>query len=378
MRVIGLMSGTSIDGIDAALVTIQGKNLDLSVHLHGSSTYSYQRQLRQQLLEVCAGAPLSMAAFAQLDDAIAHAFAEAARQLQADYGPADLIGSHGQTVFHRPPCGNHLGYSLQLGRGDLIAHLSQLPTVSNFRVHDIAQGGQGAPLVSRVDLSLLGHPEKSRCIQNIGGIGNVTFVPPLRQVDDHGSGVVGWDTGPGNVLLDLAVHHFSQGEKTYDRDGEWAATGNICQPLVDQWLNHPFFQEPPPKSTGRELFSPEFLQACLRDAQPYDLRAADCLATLTELTAAAIALNYRQFLVSPPEQVLLCGGGAHNTYLRQRIAHHLAPIPVLTTTEMGIPVDAKEAIAFAVLAYWHHHHDPGNLPSVTGAKAAIPLGQAWG
>lgn len=377
MRVVGLISGTSMDGIDAALVDIQGENLNLRVNLQGFRTYSYDRQLRQHLLDVCGGMPLSMEAFAQLDDAIATAFATAAQQLQSEYGSADLIGSHGQTVFHRPPQGKHLGYSLQLGRGDLIAHLTQVRTVCNFRVQDIAHGGQGAPLVSRVDLSLLGHSEKARCIQNIGGISNVTYLPPCPEVDDYGSGVMGWDTGPGNVLMDLAAHHFSEGAKTYDQDGAWAATGHICQPLVDQWLEHPFFQEPPPKSTGRELFSPEFLQTCLGDSQAYDLSSADCLATLTELTAVAIARNYHTFLPRQPDQVLLCGGGAQNGYLCQRIAHHLAPIPVLTTTEMGIPVDAKEAIAFAVLAYWQQQNCPGNLPSVTGATAAIPLGQAW-
>jgi anhydro-N-acetylmuramic acid kinase len=374
VRVIGLMSGTSVDGIDAALVDISGRDLDLRVNLLAATTYTYTEPLRQQILAVCAGQPLAPADLAQLDDAIAQAFAQAAIEIQQNQPPAELIGSHGQTIFHRPPQGAHLGYTWQLGRGEVIAQQTGLPCVNQFRHADIAAGGQGAPLVSRIDACLLSHPQLSRCVQNIGGIGNVTFLPPVTALEDLGQGVIGWDTGPGNVLIDLAVQHFSDGQLTYDQDGAWAATGQICQPLVQTWLAQDYFQEPPPKSTGRELFSPAYLEVCLEQAAPYHLQPADILATLTELTAASIVLNYQKFLPQPPKQVLLCGGGARNRYLRERLTQLLTPAEVMTTAYVGLSVDAKEAIAFAVLAYWRQIQIPGNLPGVTGAKQERVLG----
>lgn len=372
------MSGTSVDGIDAALVEISGRDLDLQVQLLAAETYPYPNPLRDQILEICAGQALSPEAIAQLDDQIAIAFAEAALQIQIGHPPAELIGSHGQTIFHRPPQngypGKHLGYTWQLGRGEVIAQRTQLPCVNQFRHADIAAGGQGAPLVSRIDACLLADPKLSRCVQNIGGIGNVTFLPPVSSAHDIGAGIIGWDTGPGNVLMDLAVQQFSGGQLSYDRDGAWAATGTICQPLVTTWLAQDYFHQPPPKSTGRELFSPAYLQDCLRQCTAYALQPADILATLTELTVASIVLSYQKFLPQLPDQVLLCGGGARNGYLKQRLATLLTPVTVMTTADVGLSVDAKEAIAFAVLAYWYHLQLPGNIPAVTGALTERVLG----
>ncbi|MDX2229072.1 MAG: anhydro-N-acetylmuramic acid kinase [Leptolyngbyaceae cyanobacterium bins.349] len=381
MHVIGLMSGTSVDGIDAALVEISGSTSDLSVQLVNGQTFPYPDALRQEILAVCGGAALSMAECAALDDAIATEFARAAIAIQQHQPPAQLIGSHGQTVFHRPrdqaadgqPA--QLGYSLQLGRGALIAHLTQLPTISNFRAADIAAGGQGAPMVPKIDAYLLGDLYQSCCVQNLGGIGNVAYLPP-RSRDRWEQEVLGWDTGPGNSLIDLAVHHLTYGVKTYDHNGSWAAAGSPHLPLVEQWLQQPFFQQPPPKSTGRELFGEEYLRNCIRDCQAHGVTlSADILATLTELTAAAIAHSYHAFLPQLPDRVLLCGGGSKNRYLTQRIQHWLPQIPVLTTTDAGVDADFKEAIAFAVLAYWRAHNIPGNLPTVTGAKRAVFLGE---
>lgn len=423
MRVIGLMSGTSVDGIDAALVDISGTDIDLKVDLVEGATYPYPAELREQILAVCAGKPLSMAEFAQLDDAIAQAFARAALAIQANHTPAQLIGSHGQTVFHRPPTKSKegsllgadtsprpsMGYSLQLGRGALIAELTGINTVNNFRAADIAAFGQGAPLVSRIDTYLLSHPSEHRCIQNIGGIGNVTYLP-ARQ-GDWLEKIRGWDTGPGNALLDLAVQHLSNGSQTYDKDGAWAASGTPCFPLVEEWLGHDFFRQPPPKSTGRELFGADFFQKCLVDAERYQLGSADLLATLTELTVVSIVLNYRTFLPQMPDAVFLCGGGSRNLYLKQRLQAYLSDnvdkeklhypkagelkdigvmnvgewkrcpnpnsqsvVSVLTTDEVGLSAEYKEAIAFAVLAYWRHLSIPGNLIQVTGARIAVLLG----
>jgi anhydro-N-acetylmuramic acid kinase len=256
-RVIGLMSGTSVDGIDAVLVDIIGTDLDIKVELLAGETYPYPTELRSRILAICAGEAISMAELAALDDAIAIVFAQAAQNIQIGHTPATLIGSHGQTVYHRPPQRHgenpqSLGYSLQLGRGSVIAHLTDITTVSNFRVADIAAGGHGAPLVPRVDAFLLSHPQESRCIQNIGGIGNVAYLPPRN--DDWLSQIRGWDTGPGNSLLDLAVQHFTNGAKSYDENGSWAASGTPCHTLVEKWLNQDYFHLPPPKSTGRELF----------------------------------------------------------------------------------------------------------------------------
>ena len=401
-KVIGLISGTSVDGIDAALVNVTGTQTNLTVQLLASSTYPYPKNLRSQILGVCSGAPLSMAELAELNDTIAQEFATAALTINKKYAVnAELIGSHGQTVYHRPPS-QQLGYSLQLGRGEVIANLTGIPTISNFRTADIAAGGQGAPLVPCVDVHLLSHQTYTRCVQNLGGIGNVTYLknqlfwgsenstPPsplyMGKVKDQKTeelvttlaspqGVLGWDTGPSNTLLDLAVQQLSQGSKTYDKNGEWAASGRPCQELVETWLKQDFFQQKPPKSTGRELFGKDYLFKCFSDGEKYNLSAADILATLTELTAASINHSYRNFLPNLPDQILLCGGGSHNLYLKKRIENLLAPIPVMTTAEVGVDVDFKEAIAFAILAYWRSLEIPCNLPEVTGAKAQVMLGE---
>ena len=383
LRIIGLMSGTSVDGVDAAIVEVAGTGFNIQVTFLAGETYPYPVELREQILAVCGDQPLSMAELAALDDAIAAEFAQAALKIQSGQPPADLIASHGQTVFHRPPKPSvtgrsdalALGYSLQLGRGAAIARLTGIPTMSNFRAADIAAGGQGAPLVPPIDVALLSHPSHHRCVQNIGGIGNLTYLPPWdKTTEAFPEQVRGWDTGPGNTLIDLAVQHFSQGTRTYDAEGSWAALGTPCSPLVEHWLQQPFFQQPPPKSTGRELFGVAYLKQCLADAEGYHLSPADFLATLTELTAASIVYSYRKFLPQFPDEVLVCGGGSRNLYLKQRLQHYLGTATLLTTDQAGIHGDFKEAIAFAVLGFWRYHGTPGNLPAVTGAKHPVLLG----
>lgn len=392
-RVVGLISGTSADGIDAALVDLRGRETDLQIAVVARQTYPYPEAVRSQILAVCAGEPLSVEALAALDDAIAQAFAQAAIAIQADHAPAALIGSHGQTVFHRPPAHQpepgespprhprDRGYSVQLGRGSAIAYLTGLPVVSNFRAADLAAGGHGAPLVPRIDAALLGDRTEARCVQNLGGIGNVAYLPPQTGEPGWAQGVLGWDTGPGNVLIDLAVQRFTEGRETYDRDGQWAAQGNPQRDLVDHWLRDPFFAEPPPKSTGRELFGPAYLERCLADADALSeslgrpISQADRLATLVEFTVESVAQSYARFLPTSPDRVLLCGGGSRNPYLGQQMQRRLAPIPVETTEALGVDADAKEAIAFAVLAYWRCLGIPGNLPTVTGCDRELLLGE---
>lgn len=369
MKVIGLMSGTSVDGIDAALVEVTGKGYKVQAKLLATHTASYSPQLRDKILAVCNGLPVATVDIAGMDDDIAISFANAANHL----GKADLIASHGQTIYHRPPTLEQIGYSWQLGRGSLIARLTQTPTISNFRDADIAAGGQGAPLVPPVDVSFLSHEQRYRCVQNIGGIGNFTYLPPWDRAGPLPGDIVGWDTGPGNALIDWATHTFSNGELTYDHNGAWAARGNPCQPLIEHWLTQPFFKQPPPKSTGRELFSANYGQRCWQEAQSLDLSQADFLATLTDFTAATIAHSYQQ-LPRLPDEVLLCGGGSQNKHLRSQLQTRLSNISILTTDDVGLDSSFKEAIAFAVLGYWRWHGHPGNMPAVTGAHCFCLLG----
>jgi len=379
---IGLMSGTSVDGIDAALVEIIDRHEKLETNLIAGYTYPYAADLRDEILAVCAGAMRSQKQICELDDRIAESFAQAAIAIMAkgDRLP-DLIASHGQTVFHRPPSYHQenskqdgktsLGYTIQLGRGAVIAELTGIKTISDFRVADIEAFGQGAPLVSMLDVLLLSHPTKYRVCQNIGGISNLTYLPPDSL--EHQEQVFGFDNGAGNVLIDMATQKlFGQ---PFDRDGAIARQGQADLNLIDKWLKQEFFITAPPKSTGRELFSPEYLEKCL--AECGSLSDRDILATLTEFTARAIAKSYRDFLPMFPDEVLVGGGGGHNGYLMERLQDLVKPAIVMRTNEFGIDSDSKEAIAFAMLGYLRLKERAGNLPSVTGAMRSVLLGRIF-
>lgn len=369
------MSGTSVDGIDAALVEVKGTEADLKVELLAGETFAYPQALRTEILAVCGGKALTIAELADLDEAIALEFAAAVQKIQAQHR-VELIGSHGQTIYHRPPgqkASLRLGYSWQIGRAEAIAHLTRIKTIGNFRSADIAAGGEGAPLVPKIDACLLSHPTMTRAIQNIGGIGNVAYLPPNTTANWEQQ-LAGWDTGPGNALIDLTITRLTDGTKTYDDDGRWAATGNPDRQLVSQWLQQDFFQQSPPKSTGRELFGEDYLDLRWQEMDRAGLSDCDRLATITELTVASIVYSYRQFLPQIPDEVLLCGGGSKNSYLRQRLQAELTSAQIDTTDKAGIDGNFKEAIAFAVLAYWRAIGIPGNLPQVTGARKPVLLG----
>ncbi|MGC1307471.1 MAG: anhydro-N-acetylmuramic acid kinase [Phormidesmis sp.] len=382
MKVIGLMSGTSVDGIDAALTEISGQGYAITAELIKGVTYAYPAQLRSRILALCANEPVSLAALAELDDAIAHHFTQAIQALDTDLSTVDLIGSHGQTLYHRPPQQDALGYTLQLGRGALIAYATGCKTISNFRVADIALGGQGAPLVPMIDACLLSQCDRDIAVQNIGGIGNVTYLPPWDRkaagdLEAPPKGIKGWDTGPGNALIDHAVAQLSEGQKTYDNNGDWARQGTPCQDLIAQWLQQPFFHQPPPKSTGRERFGAAYAEQCWQAAAARQLTPADFLATLSDFTAATIELSYRQFLPQIPADILISGGGSQNRYLMERLQQRLPESTVRSTDERQLDANYKEAIAFAILAYWRWHNVPGNLPGVTGATRPCLLGEIW-
>jgi anhydro-N-acetylmuramic acid kinase len=360
---MGMISGTSVDGIDIALVRIAGAG---AVELVAAQTISYAPELRAEILAVCAGAERSLFALSNLDDQIATAFGNSALGLIQQTGQTpDFIASHGQTVWHRPPQDNQLGYSWQMGRGEVIAQITGIPTIADFRRADVAVGGEGAPLVPMVDWLLLTDPSHDRVVQNIGGISNFTYLPAGAGAEQ----VWGCDNAPGNVLIDLAMTRYYG--RSYDKNGEIGRSGQINSDVVEIWLQDHYLQKNPPKSTGREYFNGDYLDR-LAIADPRDL-----IASLTEFTARAIANSYQQFLPRSPHQVIVGGGGSRNSFLLERLKFWVSPAQVLTSDQVGINADFKEAIAFAVLGYLKIHDRPANLPAVTGAKRAVPLGQLF-
>lgn len=374
--VLGLMSGTSADGVDAVLAWFQGNPRRPRWRILTSSFLAYPEALRQQLIAAGQGAPCSSAGWLDLAEAVTEHHAAAARQCDPR-GLAALVGCHGQTVWHRPPAGGRRGASWQVLQGPLLAQLLQRPVIFDFRAADLALGGQGAPLVPPADEALLGRVAGWRALLNLGGIANITLLPPASGPDRR-QPVRGWDCGPANTLLDLAVHRFSQGEQGFDRDGAWAARGRPDQQQIATWLQESYFRQPPPKSTGRELFGGADLDRRLAELEQAarrrgaELEPADALASLTALSAAAVA----QELIHGvrPVEVLVAGGGCRNRTLLAELARRCHGMAVRPLAELGIADNQREALAFALLAWWHQQSHPGNAPSVTGARQACRLG----
>ncbi|MFN9545926.1 MAG: anhydro-N-acetylmuramic acid kinase [Cyanobacteriota bacterium] len=372
MWALGLMSGTSADGVDAVLARFQGSRRRPRWQVAHTASLPYPHDVRSQLIGFGQGQPMCAAALLDLVEALTEIQAQAARACDPR-GLAEVVGCHGQTLWHRPPTPERHGASWQALMGPMLAERLQRPVVFDFRAADLALGGHGAPLVPATDAALLGGITGWRAVLNLGGIANLTLIPPRRGPDRHAP-VRGWDCGPANSLIDLAVHQFSEGRRSFDEAGRWARQGRIAEDLLSDWLKEPYLRQPPPKSTGRECFGAEDLQRRLAALKARDaaVTAADALATLTAFSAAAVAQDLRRG--TPPVELLVAGGGSRNAMLLEQLRLRCRGVVVRPLSELGIGAMEREALAFALLAWWHLRGHPGSLPSVTGANRAAVLG----
>jgi anhydro-N-acetylmuramic acid kinase len=369
----GVMSGTSLDGVDVAVVQLDGDEEQPNhAELIGFRTVPYEAAFRDRLLGVLEGG--GPAELCELNFALGRRFAEAVDTCFSDLGisPGDVaaIGSHGQTLWHAPP-GELPGSTLQLGEAAVIAESLGVPVVADLRVRDVAAGGQGAPLTPYFDRLLLSSPTRARAIQNIGGMANVTWLPASDRASS-GPGPIAFDTGPGVALIDEAVRVLTAGDLPFDRDGEVASEGVVLEEPLAEWLTDPFFQLPPPRSTGRERFGGVRLRGWLERYS--DRRREDLVATLTELTVRTIVGGYRLAELDPDE-VCMCGGGARNPDLLRRLDRLLPDVSLRPLEELGWDGDAREAAAFALLARQHHLRIRVDLSWATGALGARILGK---
>jgi anhydro-N-acetylmuramic acid kinase len=387
MIVAGVMSGTSADGIDVALVQITGQVAagnrfasdapragSLRLKLIGHAAYPYSRSVRQAVLAAMNARAASVADLARLNNLLGELYARAVLATQKKLRvKANLVGCHGQTIYHQGKPAVYLGHKLamtwQTGEGAVIAARVGIPVVSDFRPADMANGGKGAPLVPFLDAVFYAHATVGRIAQNIGGIANLTAIPP-------GKGrVCAFDTGPGNMVIDALAEALFH--RAYDRDGIIAATGAVLEPVLSEFLRAPFFRQAPPKTAGREEFGREFAQRFLKRCK--GARKEDVLATTTALTASSIALSIKNF-VRPRKayrELIVSGGGAKNPTLLAMLANQIQPLglSLRLSDEFGLPSEAKEAVAFALLAYQTWHHRPSNVPSATGARRPAILGK---
>jgi anhydro-N-acetylmuramic acid kinase len=382
-RVIGLMSGTSVDAIDVALAEIEGHGADAQVKLLEFRSYPFPRSVRARLFRTFNPEQARVDQICNLDFLMGELFAEAALCLLRDCGinpeSIDLIGSAGQTIWHEPrPVREDVAVdwidhpietrsTLAIGQSAVIAERTGVITIGDLRVRDVAAGGHGAPLISYADWVLLRHPTRGRCIQNIGGIGNVTYVPPNATLDQ----VIGFDTGPGNMVIDALAEVATAGQLNYDRDGELATRGTVREALLRGWMEDPYFRRPPPKTTGREHFGVQFARRVLTQSQ--DVPIHDLIATATALTAHSIAAAYRDFIRprGPIHDVILGGGGAFNPFLVGMLTKLLPDVQLLRHEDVGIDSQAKEALAIAIIAHDSIIGSNNNVPGATGGRPTV-------
>jgi anhydro-N-acetylmuramic acid kinase len=370
------MSGTSLDGIDVAIIDITGSGFKAKINVLTSHSVPYPRKIREALLAVSntitATGDISRLNFV-LGELYAEALEETAERAQIPIDSIKLIGCHGQTIFHEgqgaPFLGKRVASTFQIGESSIISERLGIDVISNFRERDVAAGGKGAPLVPYLDYMLIRHRGRGRVAINIGGIANLTAIPPNTNTDR----VIAFDTGPGNMVIDQLVARITSGGLLYDRDGAMAAAGDIDAKLLAKLLRDKYFRARPPKTAGREQYGSEFVSKLLDT----ELSSEDLVATATALTAESIAAAVRNFILPEMrvDEIFVSGGGTHNPTLMSMLRKAMDQIPVKDTTEVGLDVDAKEAIAFAVMAYETAHLRPSNVPMATGAKRAVVLGK---
>lgn len=381
MRVLGLMSGTSADGTDVALVHITGRGSRLRARLEAFHTVPHPLPLRRAILRVANAnrqRVVSVAEVSQLNFLLGEVFADAvrkaAKRFRVPLKRIDLIGSHGQTVYHQGEpeklLGRRVASTLQLGEAAIVAERTGIPVVANFRPRDMAAGGQGAPLIPLVDYLLYHHPRRGRVALNLGGIANVTVIPA-------GAGperVIAFDTGPGNMVIDAVVERLTRGRRRFDRAGRMAASGKPLERILGRLLRDPYFRRRPPKSTGREKFGKPYAERFLRLAGKAS--ASDKVRTATELTVRSLADAFKRFILPRAriQEVVVSGGGARNAFLVRRLRESLPELDFVPAGRFGVEGKAKEAFAFAVLAYRTWQGETGNLPRATGARRAVVLG----
>ena len=406
LLILGLMSGTSADGIEAALVRVSGAPPNLNSKLLNHTSLPIPPPIRKKILQIAEGTPFPAAEISQLNFRLGHLFAEAAlsacKKFHLSPKRLDLIASHGQTIFHQgqpvPFLGKPTSSTLQIADGSLIANLTGVTTISDFRPADMAAGGQGAPLVPFADYLLYRHEKIGRVSLNLGGIANVTVIPARAKPQD----VFAFDTGPANILLDALVSHFTRGRQRFDENAALARRGHLNNALIYRLMKDPYLKLSPPKSTGREHFGARYVKDLLSFARKHEIRPAELLYTVTYFTAESVVDALRRFVFPKHKisQLIVSGGGAHNPLLMSQLnallqltapakpsslrqprvakpTRHFPnhPIEVIPSTHFGIPESAKEAYAFALLAHETFHHRPSNLPSATGATRPAILGK---
>ena len=377
--VIGFMSGTSADGVDAALVRITGFGTQMRAEQLGFRFVPFSDEVRAEILRLAGGGPASAADFCRMNFLLGELFCEAGEALCAQTGTKlsdiDLIGSHGQTFWHIPEKEEYLSRTFtstfQLGEEAVLAERFGCPVVGNFRVRDVAAGGLGAPLVPYTEFLLYRSETEHTALQNIGGIGNITLLPAGCALSD----VTAFDTGPGNMLIDAAIARITNGEKRYDATGAMAASGRVSEALLAQLMRDPYLSRRPPKTTGREHYGAAFVDGIFAAANERKLSDADILATVTDFTAQTIAAAIRDFCAVRPARLIVGGGGSRNGTLMADIAAALPDVCVLTNEDLGFDGDAKEAVAFAVLANEAIFARCSNAPGATGARHGAVLGK---
>ena len=381
MLVLGMMSGTSADGIDVALARILGRPPDLKTKLLDHASVKFSPALRKEILRVAEQHAITAGELSQLNFRLGEVFADAAlaacRKFRVSPRRISLIGSHGQTIFHQgrpiPFFGSLTASTLQIGEPSVIAAGTGVTTVGDFRPADIALGGQGAPLVPYVDYLVYRHAKLGRVSLNLGGIANITVLPPAAKPQQ----VFAFDTGPANMLIDALVSHFSRGRQRFDKNAHLAARGRSSPALLDDLMRDPYLKLAPPKSTGREYFGHAYLKNLLALGRRRGAKPNDLIRAATIFTALSVVDALHRFVLPKMkiDQLIVSGGGAHNPLIVAQISVALPGVEVLPSSRLGVPEGAKEAFAFALLAYETFHQRPANLPSATGARSLAILGK---